>query len=183
VNDRTTSFPQLQPADERTGLEERLDHCRDVVLSKVVDLDDPQASAQPLAATNLTVGGIVKHLAFAEDRWFVGKVMGQPLPEPWESAPLTEDPDWPFHSSREHSVDDLVALYSAACARSREVAGRFNSLDEVAAVVSFGRSPVNLRWLLIHMIDETSRHLGHLDLLRDAIDASTASPTSESGAQ
>jgi len=50
------------------------------------------------------------------------------------------------------------------------VAGRFDSLDAVAAVPSFGKGPVNLRWILVHMIDETARHAGHLDLLRDAID-------------
>jgi hypothetical protein len=49
-------------------------------------------------------------------------------------------------------------------------AGRFDSLDAVAAVPSYGKGPVNLRWILVHMIDETARHAGHLDLLRDAID-------------
>jgi hypothetical protein len=99
-----------------------------------------------------------------------GQVAGVGPPEPWASAPLAEDPDWPFHSSRNDSVDEVLSLYASACTRSRAVAGRFDSLDAVAAVPSFGKGPVNLRWILVHMIDETARHAGHLDLLRDAID-------------
>lgn len=66
-------------------------------------------------------------------------------------------------------VPGIVELYTAACARSRAVLAGFRSLDAVAAVPSFGIGPVNLRWILVHMIDETARHAGHLDLLRDCL--------------
>ena len=69
----------------------------------------------------------------------------------------------------------MLSLYSTACARSRAAANRFDSLDAVAAVPSYGKGPVNLRWILVHMIDETARHAGHLDLLRDAIDRRASS--------
>jgi Protein of unknown function (DUF664) len=170
VTDLDAWHPDLRPPDERTALEQFLDHYRHIVTSKLADLDPAQASARVLEATDLTVGGIVKHLAWAEDRWFQGRLLGLDLPEPWASAPLAEDPDWPFHSSRNDSVDEVLSLYASACTRSRAVAGRFDSLDAVAAVPSFGKGPVNLRWILVHMIDETARHAGHLDLLRDAID-------------
>jgi hypothetical protein len=162
-------FPELRPADERTALEQFLDQYRHIVTSKLAD-DQAHASAHVLPVTDPTVGGIVKHLAWAEDRWFQGKLLGLELPEPWASAPLTEDPDWPFHSSRHDSVDEVLSLYSSARTRSRAAADRFDSLDAVAAVPSFGKGPVNLRWIFVHMIDETARHAGHLDLLRDAID-------------
>lgn len=116
----------------------------------------------------------MKHLAWAEDRWFVGKLLGQSLPEPWASAPLSDDPNWPFHSAHNDSVEKLIALYSASCTRSRAAAAGFDSLDASAAAVSWGQGPVNLRWLLVHMINETAWHIGHLDLLRDAIDAAAA---------
>jgi Protein of unknown function (DUF664) len=170
MSDASSWFPELRPADERTAVEQFLDQYRHIVTSKLADLDRAQASARALDATDLTVGGIVKHLAWAEDRWFQGKLLGLALPEPWASAPLADNPDWPFHSSRHDSVDAVLALYASACARSRAAAGRFDSLDAVAAVPSFGRGPVNLRWIFVHMIDETARHAGHLDLLRDAID-------------
>jgi Protein of unknown function (DUF664) len=168
-------FPELRPADERTALEQFVDRYRNIVTSKLADLDHAQASAHALPATDLTVGGIVKHLAWVEDRWFQGKLLGLELPEPWASAPLAEDADWPFRSSRHDSVAAVLSLYSSACARSRAAAGRFDSLDAVAAVPSYGKGPVNLRWIFVHMIDETARHAGHLDLLRDAIDRRASS--------
>ena len=67
------------------------------------------------------------------------------------------------------TVDAVLALYRTACDRSRAVVAGCSSLDQVAAVPSFGRGPVNLRWILVHLIDETARHAGHLDLLRDAL--------------
>lgn len=67
------------------------------------------------------------------------------------------------------TVEGIVGLYLTACERSREAARRCDSLEDVAAVASFGRGAVNLRWILVHMIEETARHAGHLDLLRDAV--------------
>lgn len=164
-------YPPLQPGDERAALEAQLDFDRWTVVTMLENLDNPAISARILPATDLTVGGIVKHLAWAEDRWFVGKLLGKPLPEPWASAPLADDPDWPFHSAKDDDIDDLTELYEAACRRSRAAAARFESLDAPAAAISWGQGPVNLRWLLVHMINETAWHLGHLDLLCDAVAA------------
>ena len=160
--------PDLQPIDERTGLVQRLDQYRYVVVAAISDLDERQASHRPLPATDLTVGGIVKHLAWTEDHWFQAKFLGVSLPEPWASAPLAADPDWPFRSAMRDSVPGLMGLYTAACVRSRAVAASI-ALNAPAAAVSFGIGPVSLRWILIHMIDETARHAGHLDVLRDAL--------------
>jgi uncharacterized damage-inducible protein DinB len=170
MTDSGTWDPDLQPGDERTALEQRLDQYRHIVIAKLADLNYAQASTRVLEATDLTVGGIVKHLAWAEDRWFQERLLGTEAPEPWASAPLANDPDWPFHSSHQDSVEDVLGIYSSACARSRAAASGFDSLDAVAAVPSFGKGPVNLRWILVHMIEETARHAGHLDLLRDAMD-------------
>jgi uncharacterized damage-inducible protein DinB len=169
VRDVRASYPELQPADERASLEQRLEHVRVEVLARIEDLTDAQASARVLPATDLTVGGVVKHLARVEDRWFRCKLLGEPLPEPWASSPGNDDPSWAFTSSVGEPVASLVALYEAACERSRAAAARFDSLDAVAAEVSFDKVPVNLRWLLVHMVEETAWHLGHLDLLRDAL--------------
>lgn len=169
MTDLSQHYPALQ-GGERATLEQFLDFYRVVVLDKVADLDQAQSSSYPLPATDLTVGGILKHLAYTEDRWFQMKMLGAELPDPWASAPLAEDPDWPFHSSVHDPVDTLMTLYATACERSRAAAACFDSLDAPAVAPSFGKGPVNLRWLLVHMIDETARHAGHLDLLRDAID-------------
>lgn len=168
--------PELQPADERTAVEQRLDHYRSVVVAKVADLTDSEAARQVLPATRLTAGGIVKHLAWAEDRWFQGRLRGVAMPEPWTAS--HDNPDWPLESAADDSIGEIIDLYATACERSR-TAARERSLDDVAAVASFGVGPVNLRWILVHMIDETARHAGHLDLLRDALDA--ARPPRPSG--
>ena len=162
-------FPDLRPPDERTALDQRLDHYRRAVVHRIEDLDDTQASRRVLDATDLTMGGIVKHLAWGEDHWFQARLLGVAMPEPWASDLPGDDRDWPFHSAKHDSVESLIDLYAAACERSRAAAASFDSLDAVAALPSFGKGPVNLRWILVHMIDETACHTGHLDLLHDAI--------------
>jgi len=160
--------PDLQPPDERTGLTQRLDHHRWQVATGIDALDDSQARRKALPATELTIIGIVKHLAWAEDLWFTRRLLGLDVPEPWASVPAEDQMDWPFRSSADDTVEDVAALYRAACDRSREATAA-TDLDRAAVHTSFGKGPVNLRWILVHMIDETARHVGHLDLLGDVL--------------
>lgn len=162
----TMTYPDLR-ADERTTLEQFLDHYRNTIVRIFAGLASDKAAMRVLPATNMTAGGIVKHLASVEDNWFQRDLLGVDLPEPWASAPSVKD--WPFHSAGEETVDDLLALYREACERSRAAAASFGSLDSTAARPSFGKGPVSLRWIYVHMIDETARHAGHLDLMHDAI--------------
>lgn len=166
--DRPVSYPDPQPDSERLALAQQLEFCRQAAVARIEDLDERQIHARPLPNTALSAGGIVKHLAWVEDRWFTGKLLGQELPEPWASAPLALQPDWPFESSSGDSKADITNLYAAACARS-DAASMGRHLGSLAATDSFSRGPVNLRWLLLHMISETAWHLGHLDLLRDGL--------------
>jgi Protein of unknown function (DUF664) len=169
VTDLDAWHPDLRPPDERTALEQFLDHYRHIVTSKLAELDPAQASARVLEATDLTVGGIVKHLAWAEDRWFQGRLLGLDLQNPAPPLP------WP--RTRTGRSTPAGTTRSTRCCPSMPapvhavVPWPVGSIpDAVAAVPSFGKGPVNLRWILVHMIDETARHAGHLDLLRDAID-------------
>jgi len=116
----------------------------------------------------MTIAGIVRHLAWAEDRWFQGRLLGSEMPAPWD-RPGTDDPDHSIRLAPGDTVDGILLLYASACERSRNAVARCDTLDRPAAVSSFGIGPVNLRWILVHMIDETARQAGHLDLLRDAI--------------
>lgn len=168
MTDLSDFYPQTR-VDERTTLEQFLNFYRRVVLANIEDLDEARASCRVLPATDLTVGGIVKHLAGVEDLWFRRKLLGLPPAEPFASAP-SDVRDWAFHSSVHDSVATLRDLYERACDRSRAAAALFDSLDAPAAVASFGTGPVTLRWVFVHMIEETARHAGHIDLLRDAID-------------
>jgi hypothetical protein len=134
----------------------------------LTDLRWKEAAARLLPATDLTIAGIVKHLAWAEDRWFQGRLLGVQMPAPW-NAPGADDPDRALRLDETDTVDGIARLYRSACARSRAAVARCGSLDRVEAVPSFGVGPVHLRWILVPMIDETARHAGHLDLLRDCL--------------
>ena len=160
--------PDLQPQDERTALVQRLDQYRGIATAALVDLEWEEASMRLLPATDLTIAGIVRHLAWVEDRWFQGRLLGTEMPAPW-NVPGADDPDSAMRLAPGDTVEGIVELYSAVCRRSRAALARCDSLSAVAAVPSFGIGPVNVRWLLVRMIDETARHAGHLDLLRDRL--------------
>jgi hypothetical protein len=160
--------PDLQPEDERTALVQRLDRYRAIAAASLVEVPWEQAAARLLPATDMTIAGIVRHLAWAEDRWFQGRLLGSKMPAPWD-GPGADDPDHSMRLLPGDTPDGIVRLYASACERSRAALDRCDSLNHVAAVSSFGRGPVNLRWILVHMIDETARHAGHLDLMRDCL--------------
>ena len=159
----------LQPATERVGLTQRLDEERLAIVAQALDLSADEVHARPLPATNLSIARIVKHLAFTEDRWFQHKLLGLDIPEPWSGVDPATAHDWSFTSADLDSRNQIIDLYEGACQRSRAATSACPSMETLAAHPSFGKKPVNLRWLLAHMIDETSRHSGHIDLLRDAL--------------
>lgn len=149
---------------------EYLDWYRLGVVEKVAGLDHEQLHRQ-LLPSGTTMGGLVKHLAGVEDNWFQHRLLGVDDLDPWTSAPWDDDPDWDFHSAVDDTPEELIALYEAACERSR-AATRGMVLDTPGAADLDGFRP-NLRWILVHMIEETARHLGHLDVLRELTDGAT----------
>ncbi len=162
-------MPPIHAADERAMLTGMLEWYREGVLGKVGDMRQSDATTSPLRS-GTTAAGLVKHLAAVEDGWFTHGLARQPEPEPWASAPFEDDPDWEFHSANAEPLADSVALYREACGRSRAAAeGR--ALDDTA-VNRRGRV-FSLRFVYLHLIEETARHLGHLDLLRELADGST----------
>ena len=110
--------------------------------------------------------GILAHLAAVEVGWFT---------EPFAGA--TVDPMWDDHGSfrlrPDDSVESVVEEYRAACASSRAIVDAAPSLDALSVDVHNVWGNVSLRWLLVHMIEETARHAGHLDLMREQIDGRT----------
>jgi hypothetical protein len=159
--------PELRPSDERAALVGHLDWYRGVVAAALRGLDWEDASTRHLVHTDLTIAGIVRHLAWVEDRWFQGRLVGTPMPPPWD-GPGADDPDHSMRLAPGDTVESVLDLYAAACGRSRAAEQGCESLDQIAAVASSG-GPKNLRWILVHMLEETARHAGHLDLLGDCI--------------
>lgn len=152
---------------EREQLAGFLDFLRATVVLKAGGLTDEQARRQLVPSELTTVAGLVAHLTWVEHYWF-GIVLDK-QPDPWAEL-LAEDPDAEFRLGMRTPLTKLIADYEAECQASRDVAARLD-LDDTG--ITPKGQPVNLRWILIHMIEETGRHAGHLDLLRELLDGST----------
>src|SRR3954453_16741601 len=128
--------------------------------------------------TSMTLGGLLKHMAYVEDYWFTETVAEQPSPSPWADVDWKADNDWEWHSAAEDSGDALRGLWAQRVEASRGIVAR-ELEPETAAGLSRahpawgGQGEVSLRWVLVHMIEEYARHNGHADLLRQSIDGQT----------
>lgn len=150
---------------EREVLESFLDFHRGVVVRKVADLPDA-AARRRLVPSQTTLAGLLRHLAVTERQWFQQVLSSQPAP----GGERADDPDTSWVVSGAETVLDLVAAYEQECARSREAAaGR--ELDETVPHPVLGE--VSLRWIYVHVIEETARHAGHADILRELTDGAT----------
>ena len=141
-----------------------LDRYRETILWKLEGVTTEQASAR-LVPSASTLLGIVKHLAYVERGWFPIYFAGGPVNYPWaEDEP---DPDIDFRVSVTDTIESVSRLYREEIVRSREiVAGA--SLDDLSKEQN--RGPRTLRWNMVHMIEETARHAGHADILRELTD-------------
>ena len=159
-----TDTPLGGQADERELLTGFLDWYRAVVVRKVDGLSLEQASRQ-LTASGLTPLGVVQHLAWVERGWFQQLFAGTDLD-------LRLDNPSSFELGASDTVASVVADYAAATDESREVTAAA-SLDDIAVNPHRIFGPVTLRWVLVHMLEETARHAGHLDVMREALDGRT----------
>ena len=151
-------------------LEQYLDVQREAILAKTEGLDPEQMTlAHPPSV--LTLGGLLHHLALAEEDWMEIHFLGRPDREPFASADWAEDPDWQFRVPDAMQPEQLRQRYREACERSRIAVRQASGLDQMSAKPVRG-SHFSLRWVLLHLIEETARHAGHADLLREAIDGS-----------
>ncbi|MCC9205085.1 DinB family protein [Arthrobacter sp. zg-Y769] len=154
-----------ESASERETLTGFLDYFRATVHLKAAGLSDADA-ARRLLPSLTTVSGLVQHLTDVERLWFQDRIDGQQgVPVRWSK----EDPDGEFRVSETASLALLLADYDDACGRSRDVLARYD-LEDPCRGGSRGQS---VRWVLVHMIEETARHCGHLDILRELLDGTT----------
>lgn len=150
---------------EKESLRVSLDRHRDVVLWKLDGLDDEQLR-RPMVPSGTSMLGLVKHLASVEYGWFC-ETFGRES----DSVLFDEaDPDADMRAEAHETTADIVAYYG----RARAAADRV--IDEVdldtTGTAWFGDA-VSMRWVLIHMIEETARHAGHMDIMRELIDGAT----------
>jgi uncharacterized damage-inducible protein DinB len=151
--------------NEKESLQVSLDRHRDAVLWKLEGLDDAELRRAMLPSGN-TLLGLVKHLATWEYAW-ICRTFGPP------TEPLTLDAGEDFADLRvkpEESTADILAFYGRARTAVSQVISKVD-LDEVGTTM-FGET-VSLRWALIHMLEDTARHAGHIDVMREIIDGKT----------
>jgi uncharacterized damage-inducible protein DinB len=148
---------------ERPLLERWLDVERENVVAKIDGLSEEDIRAR-LVPSLTTVGAVVKHLRWVETGWF-----HQLLGERSGDSRRTHDRDWEFTVQPEDSAASLIADYRAACDLSRAAAAGY-VLDDVVPHHALGE--VSVRWIYVHLIEETARHAGQLDILREQLEVS-----------
>ena len=161
--------PVAAVAGERTTLFAFLDYYREAVKAKVRGLSEEDARRR-LVPSQTTLAGIVKHLARVEMSWFEHRLAQRPLDELPYLRKFFDDPEGEFRVEPGETVDALLARYDEQCERSRRIAAGMQ-LDAVVPHPALGE--VSMRWVVVHMIEETARHAGHADILREQIDGST----------
>jgi uncharacterized damage-inducible protein DinB len=161
--------------DEAATILGFLDYQRATLAWKTAGLDATGLTAK-VGASSITLGGLLKHMAYVEDDWFSRWVHGRDRQPPWDAVDWTTDRDWDWHSAAEDTSEQLHTLWQDAVARSRALLAESmadGGLDRVARRSwPSGESP-SLRWILLHMIEEYARHNGHADLIREAVDGVT----------
>ena len=162
---RTDDIPSS--CDERTTLTTLLDYARDTVHAKCAGLSDADARRAPLPGSPLmTISGLVSHLRWVETAWIEETLLGRAIDAPWTD----DDPDREFRIAVEVPLTQLLAEYRAACARHSDLVASLDLDTPSKGTLDWHAEPVTLRWILLHLTEETARHNGHLDILRELAD-------------
>jgi uncharacterized damage-inducible protein DinB len=152
---------EAAPADEMTMARNWLTHLRDGAIFKLEDLDDDQLRWTPTDGAN-SLGQIVMHLGYFERLWVRAIFAGETMDMSWRQGMFVVPEGW--------STEDVVAFYRGETAAADAVLAGADSFD----LPSKGEMrPTTLRWVVIHMIEEIARHLGHMDITRQLLDGRT----------
>jgi uncharacterized damage-inducible protein DinB len=154
--------------DERDALLAFLAKQREGVANALRGLSDEQAARAP-SASDLSLAALVKHLTTCERRWVVISIAGHVDPDLWP----VEDWKAEFQLTADDTVESLLAGYSAAAEETERIVAGVPDLGAPALLndPSFTRS---IRWVLLHLIEETARHAGHADIIRESLDGAHA---------
>jgi uncharacterized damage-inducible protein DinB len=150
---------------EREALELNLDAQREGLIRKIDGLDDAAARQAP-TASSLSLLGLIKHAVTWERRWFQVVMAGRELPDGWPTVrPEPRDAD--LLVDQTDTVEDWVAAYREQIEKSRAVVA---SMDLDSPCARPDLIECNLRYVLFHMVQETARHAGHADIIRETLD-------------
>lgn len=126
-----------------------------------------------LGPSAITLGGLLKHLARVEDETFQGRLHGRPPAAPWNDPEIAADHEWDWRSAAHDSPEELRALWRRTVAASRAAVAQALAEGGIERDTHFRTrqgQPLSLRYLLVIMIEEYARHVGHADLLRESVD-------------
>lgn len=163
---------RLPPRDvgERQTLLDMLDYYRAVLIRKADGLTVDQLT-QPLAPSDLTIGRLLRHMALVEDIWFHWRFLGGGALREWPHP--SDGFDGVMDTADGETAETLLAEIRRSITRSDAVVAGADSLDQIAVHPAFDGQHPNLRWILVHMIEEYARHCGHADFIRQSIDGRT----------
>jgi uncharacterized damage-inducible protein DinB len=129
-----------------------------------------------VGVSTMTLGGLLKHMAWVEDYWFSRRLHGRAPGLPWSEVDWKSTPDWEWESAAADTAEQLLTLWNDAVQRSRSATAEAladGGLDRPADVPWDSGEAPNLRWIMLHMIEEYARHNGHADLIRESVDGQT----------
>ena len=158
--------------DKRVVLDHWLDLYRDTVLLTIAGLDAGQLARRAVPpSSSMSLIGVVRHLTEVEAYWLRLVLLDEQDVPDYYCTPASPDGDFDDIDIVTAAAD--VAAYCAELATTRANMSAWTDLDAPVRGLRKGSS-VNLRWILIHLIEEYARHLGHMDLLREAVDGRTS---------
>ena len=155
--DRRTPFLL---AGEKETLRVFLDYLRESLILKVADLDE-ESARRSTVPTGTSLLGLIKHLIGVEVGWFQFAFAGRDVAMASEEVEPTD------------SVASAVTAYRAATRVSNQIVNESSDLDQLCDRAPTTPEPLSLRWVLVHMVEETARHAGHADILREQLDGQT----------
>ncbi|MFD7639145.1 DinB family protein [Kitasatospora sp. NPDC059795] len=169
MTERTDTPPTW---DERTQLTTFLDYTRATARAKCEGISAEDARRSPLPGSPLmTVCGLISHLRWVENWWLEVVFLGAEQTGPLAGA-TEEDPDPEMRTAVDVPLEQLLAEYEEQAVRYRKLVAE-RELDAKAVRPGRGGLHVDLRWVLLHLIEETARHNGHLDILCELLDGRT----------
>ena len=163
-------------AGELDGLLAFLDHQREAVRYACFGLTEEQARITP-TPSSLSLGGLVKHLTWAERTW-MARVQGEPVPGDTDPGAAMTEYLGTFQLETGETLAAALAAYQAVAKDTDRAALANNDLDRKVSLPPSPWTPdgCTVRWVLLHLIEETARHAGHADLLREALDGGLSGP-------
>jgi len=144
-----------------------LNYQRETVIWKLEGLLEERSRAKPMPTGNSLLG-LVNHLAWVEAWWFRRSFAGEHVEFPWTDS----NPDADFNPPEQLTSSDAIAFYRDQVEKANAIARAAPSLDDESALATRS-GKTTLRWILNHMLEETARHAGHADIIREMIDGST----------